>query len=388
MEKNDIETLVENWLNENKSWFSSYAIENLDMSTVDKWLRINGKKICKCKSLNGSLCAVSSNSSIPKRNSIPSTAFKNSSYLALNKQDNSSKRIVPAIVSSSNNNNNKRLSNFHTNSKLNLLKTNIHRSSSYNCILHNRKFLHVNSSKTEVSPTHDENALLVQEKSFNSLDAELAKCSINITEPVDERKYSSAFSLEHLASNLLLSSKRTNFIQQQPQYHSYDSATSSNLLKFLIKSKIKLPTCFNKISDAEKIKLRKEKNNDFEFILELIKDTTSELNLNLLGMRIRNNIRLLVNAEKVFVYFVCKNRQRLIPFKFDSLNGTHANEVPREIINGFESDLEQELPIESSLIGSVVQSGKALNIPNVNSVKYDFLFFFLITQLNSVLIRV
>jgi len=43
-----MELLVENWLNENKDWFKRYAIENLDVNTVEKWLRSNNKKICKC----------------------------------------------------------------------------------------------------------------------------------------------------------------------------------------------------------------------------------------------------------------------------------------------------------------------------------------------------
>jgi hypothetical protein len=43
-----MELLVENWLNENKDWFKRYAIENLDLNTVEKWLRSNNKKICKC----------------------------------------------------------------------------------------------------------------------------------------------------------------------------------------------------------------------------------------------------------------------------------------------------------------------------------------------------
>ena len=42
-----MELLVENWLNENRDWFKRYAIENLDLNTVEKWLRSNNKKICK-----------------------------------------------------------------------------------------------------------------------------------------------------------------------------------------------------------------------------------------------------------------------------------------------------------------------------------------------------
>ena len=48
MDSNNMEQVVENWLNQNKDWFKLYAIENLDLNTVEKWLRSNNKKICKC----------------------------------------------------------------------------------------------------------------------------------------------------------------------------------------------------------------------------------------------------------------------------------------------------------------------------------------------------
>lgn len=43
------EDMVQEWLDANKSWFQLYAIENLDANTVEKWLRTQGKRVCKCK---------------------------------------------------------------------------------------------------------------------------------------------------------------------------------------------------------------------------------------------------------------------------------------------------------------------------------------------------
>ena len=43
------EEAVANWLDSNKGWFQLYAIENLEANTVEKWLRSNGKRVCKCK---------------------------------------------------------------------------------------------------------------------------------------------------------------------------------------------------------------------------------------------------------------------------------------------------------------------------------------------------
>lgn len=50
LQTDELEQIVENWLNKNQSWFKCYAIENLDLSTVQKWLRLNGNEICTCKS--------------------------------------------------------------------------------------------------------------------------------------------------------------------------------------------------------------------------------------------------------------------------------------------------------------------------------------------------
>ena len=43
-----MEKTVENWLNANSGWFETYAMENLNMKLVEKWLKINQKTICKC----------------------------------------------------------------------------------------------------------------------------------------------------------------------------------------------------------------------------------------------------------------------------------------------------------------------------------------------------
>lgn len=43
------EEMVQAWLDTNKGWFQLYAIENLDANTVEKWLRSQGKRVCKCK---------------------------------------------------------------------------------------------------------------------------------------------------------------------------------------------------------------------------------------------------------------------------------------------------------------------------------------------------
>jgi len=79
-----MELLVENWLNENKDWFKQYAFENLDINTVEKWLRSNNKKICKCNTSNN-INSNASNTNLDKNDDdIPHLKFN-----LFNKRSNS-----------------------------------------------------------------------------------------------------------------------------------------------------------------------------------------------------------------------------------------------------------------------------------------------------------
>lgn len=373
IDTNEIESFVESWLKQNNQWFLSYAIENLDLCTVEKWLRINDKKICKCKSSPGSI-----NSSLlsVKRNSIAS--FNNCSNSIL-KDDKIelTKKCFSKLSTNLNLNSSKE--NFL---RPDTLTNGIYRSSSYNCI-QNGKLIHVNNFKKELLDSNanifscnDDNMRLLtanvgkQKQNVNRLCLDLPKSilisSLEASKPASRKTSIETSSLETLASNLLLT-KRNSFLRKYHSFYSYDSVQSSNLLKLLIKSKIKIPTCFSTITNADKQKLRKAKNNDFEFLLELIKDTLNELNLRLLNEKIINNLKVLVNAEKASLFFVCKNRKRLASFKLDPYSGINDES------NSFDpsiNDFELQFPFDSTLIGSVAQTGNIVNIPNkVNNFK-------------------
>ena len=83
----NMEELVENWLASNKDWFRLYAIENLDLSTVEKWLRLHDKKICKCNNkLNED--AFGKENFYNKRNSIAGPPLLVSHTINPNTNDN------------------------------------------------------------------------------------------------------------------------------------------------------------------------------------------------------------------------------------------------------------------------------------------------------------
>lgn len=67
------EELVQAWLDTHKGWFQLYAIENLDANTVEKWLRTNGKRVCKCKNPSAETMMsanINLSARVGKRNSI------------------------------------------------------------------------------------------------------------------------------------------------------------------------------------------------------------------------------------------------------------------------------------------------------------------------------
>lgn len=137
-----------------------------------------------------------------------------------------------------------------------------------------------------------------------------------------QRKNSFVNAFDILSSNIMnLNKVKRNNVMNLRKYHtlySSESTTSLNILKFLIESKIKLPTNTNgQITYAEKMKLRREAKDEMEFLLELVKDISYELCLKELSEKILNNVKLLCNAEKASLFFVCQSRECLASFKFD-----------------------------------------------------------------------
>ncbi|CAF0874237.1 unnamed protein product [Brachionus calyciflorus] len=357
MKSNDFELVIENWLDEHKGWFSSYALDKLDMYTVEKWLSLNGLKICKCNDEN----PTGRKFLYPKRNSIPSSLLTNCSILNQNKDF--SKLYKKSSITSSvriplkeNNFNTRRISNLSVNNNNNF---NDHlRSTSTSCLIRNRKILpglNKQSSELNLELTIESNT----DKKIKKNSNENLRPRFDIDVPSEEILSPSSNTFDFFMN------KKNNFFHKNQVTPQDPTSTTSNLLKILIKSKIKLPSCFYKISDTDKLKLRKEKNNDFEFLLDLIKDTLNELNLSGIRERISNNLKILVNCEQVFVYLVGKNRERLRPVNSSFFND-EIKERGKIKTENFVYDNEADFLSCSNLIEYVAQSGNFVNIPDVN----------------------
>lgn len=343
-----VEASIESWLDGHREWFFSYALEKLDRFTVEKWLSIKGLKICRCNEEN------SDKYSYPKRNSIPTSLLVNCSIVNQNKDF--SKLYKKNSVCSSirfplkENCPNRRFSNVVTKSEHHS------RSISSNCLLRNRKILPNNETCAQSSE-------LITHSTIEK------KIRRNQEENQNFSRDASPNTLDFLTGNYL--PKKQDFFQKNMSPHSFDSTTTSNLLKLLIKSKIKLPSCFYKISDTEKLKIRREKNNDFEFLLDIIKDTLNDFNLNSLKERISNNLKILVNCEKSYLYLVNKNRESLV--SVCSSNRHLGNQI-KEKIKIFKDNLaynnKDDFQTYSSLIEYVAQCGNYVNVPDINHVRF------------------
>jgi hypothetical protein len=195
-------------------------------------------------------------------------------------------------------------------------------------------------------------------------------------------------------NKLSVNLKRNSFMHKYHSFYACDSTASLNILKMLIESKIKFPSNYstnnassnnnnsftsNSIASLnEKIKMKREKKNEAEFLLELVKDISNELNLKSLSSKIINNLKLLVNAEKASLFFVCHPRKCLASFKFDPHAGvwdpakftSTATAAASFNFDLMSNDFEMEISFGKTLLGMVAESGNVINIPNASKVKY------------------
>ena len=176
--------------------------------------------------------------------------------------------------------------------------------------------------------------------------------------------------------------KRNTFMHKYHPFYACDSTASLNILKMLIESKIKFPSNHsnnnNNTNSAvtlnEKIKMKREKKNGAEFLLELVKYISNELNLKSLSTKIINNLKLLVNAEKASLFFVCHPRKCLASFKFDPHAGvwdpTKFASIATASLNydSMSNDFEMEINFGNTLLGMVAENGMIINIPNASKV--------------------
>jgi hypothetical protein len=397
-----MEELVQSWLDKNKNWFQLYALENLDLTTVDKWLRSNGKHICKCVKMDNNFPPWSS--STTKRNSISipiidrggvksTTTTTISNNVLLRQCDGVVSDQMNGVRAFTNNPNN----NTDMTSKSEAPKkatASCHLNSS-SCIIHNRKSTHLVHSDIHSHQLTSKYSFVEELKSDSDSGGEESDSSPSSTLQPPFSAPSSTLMNIAAANNISSGrSKKGGAGQsngggglstsssgtQMRKFHSFHSSSDSsnnnslNALKVLIKSKIKLPHTFNlNGSVVAADKMRQLKYNDDKsrqgVLLELIKDISNEMDLKRLTEKIITNVRLLLNADKASLFFACQNKGKLAAFKFDPHTGNKSSTIYSARNASAVNDFELEIPFDNSILATVAQTGRTINIPNVQKVR-------------------
>lgn len=103
----------------------------------------------------------------------------------------------------------------------------------------------------------------------------------------------------------------------------------------------------------------KQKDNP-EFLVEVIKDISSELDLKLLSKKIVNNVKLMVDTDEVALFFVTRNSTQSTAFKSTIYS----------YVNDKKADSEMKAIVETNyFIKRVIETGELVNIEDVQKEK-------------------
>ena len=124
-----------------------------------------------------------------------------------------------------------------------------------------------------------------------------------------------------------IAAERRSSLKGMRQFHSLPP-TSATLLSMLIQSKVRLPRYESK---DEGWKKELKNTNQRDFLLEIVKDISHDLELKSLAGRIVQNIMILLEAEKCSLFFVegAKGKQVLVSKLFDMCAGEKGEFISR-----------------------------------------------------------
>ena len=317
-----MERLVENWLKKNAEWFKSYAARNMDEKTLDMWLKLNNRKLCECATEKLNPRVVNENCLTPKENKTPQTHSPIANRSLTCELMNTAPK--PALNST-----------FKLNSQ----------NKSYDDILNNKE-----NNKKVSNPKLESEDFFGNQKNLNVY----LKCS-NGNTGNDSSK--NLISLNMVKRNKLIAMRK---------YHTMSTTKSQSLNKILNDSKIKMPLRVES-SETRPANLALKKQ-DTEFLIEIVKDISCELDLRSLSERIVSHLKLVLNADQVELFFV--SRQPNENNNNNSNNNTSGFAVYKyaqsnESQVGSHEKLSQET---TGLINQVIETGNLINIPNIKEV--------------------
>lgn len=369
-----METIVETWLDNNPTWFKDYALRKLDIHTVESWLELNKKSICRCKSKHQS----------PPRQCLDK---KNPEKENLEKSVTFNPTIKKYTIKFSKSNNE---ANPVTNSQLTpSTRSSMTRSRSINsCDTVDKSNLslekYLNSSKKDLdnkfkAPNFDIDKLQspnIEQSNkphgiqlcFNDKNIEILNSSNRLkshespsTPASNHLIYTSNEPNNMISLNMV---KRSNLIAMR-KYNTMISTNSQSIDKILENSKQKLSKDIENhhLVNPQK-QLLANKKHDPEFLVEIIKDISSESDIKILSRKIVNNLELIVDADELTLYLVARNGQISSP-QTNETNPTIFSYVTDKSSN---SETMKVIVEMNYFIKRVIETGELLNIEDVQKV--------------------
>ena len=161
------------------------------------------------------------------------------------------------------------------------------------------------------------------------------------------------------SSNQSVTESRRSSLKDMRQFLSLPSS-SVNMLSFLIQSKVRLPRYASK---DEELKRELKDRDDKEFILEIVKDISHDLDLRSLTSKIVTNMCILLDAERSSVFLVegPKGKRVLVSKVFDVYSGT-------QFLPTSKGDNVIKIPWGKGIVGYVAETGHTVNITKPSQV--------------------
>ncbi|CAF0914014.1 unnamed protein product [Brachionus calyciflorus] len=310
IDEQETEKVVENFLSKNRNWFELYALENLDLNIVEKWLLLNNKKLCRC---------------------VPGSPSKNKSPFQRRKS------VASGVLFG----------------KPQTLQTN------------QSQIIDHHFLKPVLSDTFQIKSCLVRSSSFNSLFSECIEDKVEKENKLDESKEENFYlETENEKQDYMMN------VLERSVFSNKDSASNSQLLK-LLKSKIKLPN-YNKLPNLEhKKEVKRSIKNKYELINYLIQDTSKEVLPKEVSEIIRQNLKVLVDCEYASLFMYDKAHGKLYAYKYDPLFSKccRSNDY---IINNCEMEFDVEASILGNIVQKGMPI--VLNSDQIKYMRYDLLF--------------
>ena len=153
--------------------------------------------------------------------------------------------------------------------------------------------------------------------------------------------------------------RRRNSLKGMRQFLSLPP-TSGTILGLLIQSRVRLPRY---ASIDEELKRQLREVNERDFVLEIVKDISHDLDLRSLTGRILVNICILLEADRSSLFFVegKKGRQQLVSKVFDVYSGSST-------VLTSNGDNVVRVPWGTGIIGHVAETGDTVNLVDANQV--------------------